>query len=351
MGANFVLPPPIKGRTGQNCAKDAKVLKNLSPGPKINEGLKKIVLEFLPNAISAFGTMIFSAVEALLTFLGVDPDGVVMKSVRFIKESFLKFPENIANLITGITDFVVEKFDIAKNFITKTIPQFFTDMKNSIIQGIKDMISFIVDPIVELKDNIAEGIDIGVEKIKSSIVGIINKIKDVFAGFVNNLKGMANSVIDLVNKIPGVNFGKFEMTPLSADIIKEETGDATIAGNVAAERRLKVEKKADYMRTSTDVVFGKDDDSLLSKRKSISELGDIMDRYEKRADLLFEMNEADKLAFDAKYEQQGQPIVVANSTTGGDVINQTSVYSAEPASDHQDITAKHLAVGAGGHRG
>ena len=63
------------------------------------------------------------------------------------------------------------------------------------------------------------------------------------------------------------------------------------------------------------------------------------------------MNEADKLAFDAKYEQQGQPIVVANSTTGGDVINQTSVYSAEPASDHQDITAKHLAVGAGGHRG
>ena len=56
-----------------------------------------------------------------------------MKSIRFIKESFLNFPENIANLITGITDFVVEKFDIAKNFITKTIPQFFTDMKNSII--------------------------------------------------------------------------------------------------------------------------------------------------------------------------------------------------------------------------
>ena len=37
---NLVFPPPIKGRTGENCAIDAKVVKNLSEGPKITDGLK-----------------------------------------------------------------------------------------------------------------------------------------------------------------------------------------------------------------------------------------------------------------------------------------------------------------------
>ena len=40
MGANFVFPPPIKGRNGENCARDAKVLKNLSSGPNTIDGLK-----------------------------------------------------------------------------------------------------------------------------------------------------------------------------------------------------------------------------------------------------------------------------------------------------------------------
>ena len=39
MGANFVLPPPTKGSPGENCAIDAKTLKNLSSGPNTTEGL------------------------------------------------------------------------------------------------------------------------------------------------------------------------------------------------------------------------------------------------------------------------------------------------------------------------
>ena len=39
MGENFVFPPPIKGIIGENCAIDAKVLKNLSSEPITNEGL------------------------------------------------------------------------------------------------------------------------------------------------------------------------------------------------------------------------------------------------------------------------------------------------------------------------
>ena len=311
-------------------------------------GIKKIFLDLPIRLVSIIGDAFFSLADAALQALGIDAPWV-----EDIAQAFRELPEAIDKAIQSAIDFFVitipEYFNKVISFFTKTIPTKFDEMKTSIMTGISNMISFIVDPIVELKDNIAEGIDTGVEKIKSSVVGIINKIKDVFAGFVNNLKGMANSVIDLVNKIPGVNFGKFEMTPLSTDepefaaMDTAETGDATIAENVASERRLKVEKKSKFMKRATDRVFGKDDDSLYARNKSYKELGDIMDRHEANADLLFQMNEADKLAYDAKYEQQGQPIVVANTTTGGDVVNQTSVHSAEPASDHQDSTAKLLA--------
>ena len=37
---NFVLPPPIKGSIGENCAREANVLKNVSYGPKTTDGLK-----------------------------------------------------------------------------------------------------------------------------------------------------------------------------------------------------------------------------------------------------------------------------------------------------------------------
>ena len=311
-------------------------------------GIKKIFLDLPIRLVSIIGDAFFSLADAALQALGIDAPWV-----DDIAQAFRELPEAIDKAIQSAIDFFVitipEYFNKVISFFTKTIPTKFDEMKTSIMTGISNMISFIVDPIVELKDNIAEGIDTGVEKIKSSIVGIINKIKDVFAGFVNNLKGMANSVIDLDNKIPGINFKKFEMTPLSTDepefaaMDTAETGDATIAENVASERRLKVEKKSKFMKRATDRVFGKDDDSLYARNKSYKELGDIMDRHEANADLLFQMNEADKLAYDAKYEQQGQPIVVANTTTGGDVVNQTSVHSAEPASDHQDSTAKLLA--------
>ena len=41
--------------------------------------------------------------------------------------------------------------------------------------------------------------------------------------------------------------------------------------------------------------------------------------------------------------EASKPIIVANSTKQGDVTNQTSVHSAEPSSDHSDLTAKALA--------
>ena len=307
---------------------------------KIGKGLKSVLLEALPNAISAFGGLVFSAVEGLLTFLGVDPDGVVMKSIRFIKESFLAFPENITNLVSGIKDFVVDSFVSAKTFITETIPQFFTDMKDSIVQGVNDMISFIVDPIVQLKNDIVDTVDIGIDKIKDGIVSVVTSVKDTFTNFVNGLKGMANAIIDKINLIPGVDIDRLEMGTLSTDKpeIISDTGDATIAESVAAERRDKIDKMAEFNKESyTNIFTGptKDEDFIKTS---------IM-MADKRRDLMFEVNEADKIAYEEKYDIYGRekPIIVANSTKQGDVTNQTSVHSAEPSSDHSDLTAKALA--------
>ena len=344
---------------------------------KIASGLKSIFVDGLPKAISALGAAFFSAVEGLLTFLGVDPDGLVMKSIRFIKESFLAFPENIANLIAGISDFVVEKFTAAKTFITETIPEKFTEMKTKFVDGVKNIISFIVDPIVELKDNIVDFVDTGVENIKSGVVGVVNKVKDTFTGFVNNLKGMANAVIDVVNKIPGIEFDKFEMSPLSTDLpeepkIKQEGGDASVAEQFYADQRAKAEgdeiraKQMLNMRMSDMGTYSGFYNNPYNTKDYFRDKSQIAADSALEGDMLEEGYVDERIAESIKESQalraQGlllpdaeralaafekanamPPTVIANSTKQGDNINQTQISSGELSSDHSDITAKTLA--------
>ena len=66
------------------------------------------------------------------------------------------------------------------------------------------------------------------------------------------------------------------------------------------------------------------------------------DRREQVADLGFEMNKSDQAAYDAKYDQRGQPIVINKSETAGSTTNNSQIFAAEPATDHSDMTAKHL---------
>ena len=328
---------------------------------KIASGLKKIFVEGLPKAISALGTAFFSAVEGLLTFLGVDPDGLVMKSIRFIKESFLKFPENIANLITGISDFVVDTFTSAKTFITETIPEKFTEMQTKFVNGVKSIIAFIVDPIVELKDNIVEFVDTGVENIKSGVIGVVNKIKDVFTGFTNKLKGMANAVIDVINKIPGIEFEKFEMKPLSTDIEPAtdtdadkaagvKLGDAAVAEEIAAQDKATKQGEAfrqkniinqitSYEGTISRGQTASDDFAGESEAARIELVDKI--REQKLQTLLENTLQNQQLRADAELSK---PIVMANSTKQGDNINQTQISAGELSTDHSDAVAKHLST-------
>jgi hypothetical protein len=325
----------------------------------IKSGIKKVFLKAIPNAISAIGTAIYSVLDMILAFFGFDEDSLPRRIVRTMKEAFKNLPETLKKMVKFITD----GFDSAVNFVTVTIPQFFTDMKDNIVQnvqdnvqGIKDFFSdafnFITETIPakfqEFKDYLKDSVSLAVDNIKEGIVGVINRIKDTFTMFLNKLKGIANAVIETVNKVPGFNFKTFEMEPLSTDIVKahkEATGDASIAEAIGKERNEKIKKKANFMQMVTGQMDQDIEDNTYFARDHLR-TGEQQDKYLNRkdqsTDMLFQMNKADKLAYDKQYDKTGQPIVINKSETAGSTTNNSQIFAAEPATDHSDMTAKHL---------
>ena len=315
---------------------------------KIKSGIKKVFIEAIPNTISAIGGAVFSVIDGLLAFIGIGEDSVIRKAVKFIKEAFMAFPENIKK---------------AFNFITVTIPKFFTDMKDNIVQnvqdnvqGIKDFFSdafnFITETIPakfqEFKDFLKDKISLGVDNIRDGIVSVVTRIKDTFTMFMNNIKGIANAVIRTINKIPGFDFKEFEKEPLSTDVVKahkEATGDASIAENVALGNRARVEgndKRARNYTSSMDTVSQGAEGSLdfgLSQKEIVSiEKADQV-RALKLQTLLNNTLQNQELRANA---ETSKPVIINSSKVAGSTTNQTQVYAAEPATDHNDMTAKHL---------
>jgi len=322
----------------------------------IKSGIKKVFLEAIPNAISAIGTAIYSVLDMILAFFGFDEDSLPRRIVRTMKEAFKNLPETLKKMVKFITD----GFDSAVNFVTVTIPQFFTDMKDNIVEYFSENIrlikenfmnalSFITETIPEkiqeFKNKIKDSVSMGLDKIKEGIVSVFTRIKDTFTGFMNKLKGIANAVIRTANKyLPG-EFKEFELEPLSTDVKDvNDQGDASIAEKIYTERKEKVEGKADFMRKTDEFIY----DETMPKFKSrnlntYDKRNEYRDRREQVADLGFEMNKSDQAAYDAKYDQRGQPIVINKSETAGSTTNNSQIFAAEPATDHPDMTAKHLA--------
>ena len=309
-------------------------------------GVKKIFLDLPIRLISIIGDAFFSLADAALQALGVDAP-----FVGDIAQAFRELPEAIDKAIQATIDFFVitipKKFNEIIDFFTETIPTKLGEMRDNIMTDIGDMISFIVDPIVQLKDDIVDTVDIGIYKIKDGIVSVVTSVKDTFTNFVNGLKGMANAIIDKINLIPGVNIDRLEMGTLSTDKpeIISDTGDATIAEGIALDNRARAEGNAARARNYTS-----------SMRTVIQSGGDNYDFMDE--EFALEMEKADQVRaqklqtlLDNTLQNQelranaetSKPIIVANSTKQGDVTNQTSVHSAEPASDHSDLTAKALA--------
>jgi len=336
---------------------------------KMKKGLKKIYTEALPKFISAVGVAIFSMVDGLLAFLGFEEDGVLRKFVVKVKDFFYDFPEKFKEMFVKAVESVTTFFQDSLTFVTETIPEFFTDMKDKLVQGIKDMISFIVDPIVQLKNDITESVELGVDKIKDGILNVVTKIKDTFTKLVNGLKGMANAVIDKINLVLPKRFEitKFEITPIDQEVVnvkvEEKTGDASVAEKVAQGERATVEGdkirdrqelnlRVGSMRTYVggsspyDINYDKDisqqgtDSALFGDEYVKEQIAKSLEAQTKLAMILENTLQNQELRANA---EASKPIIVANSTKQGDVTNQTSVHSAEPASDHSDLTAKALA--------
>jgi len=168
-----------------------------------------------------------------------------------------------------------------------------------------------------------------------------NILTDMFTGLVKIVKAIAMGVGAAFKaalpggKTPGAEFkrafnevmkggeGKSEIE-IADDAAGIETGDGSIAESIGKERNAKVKAKAKFMEREADFIYD-DKDSYMARnirgRKDGPEK--FLNRREKTADMLFQMNESDKLAYDKNFDKTGQPIVV-NNNTQGDVYNQRS---------------------------
>lgn len=162
-----------------------------NPGSgKFTEGLAGIADVGL-RIVSVIGDGFFSLVDAALKFFGVESE-----NIKNIKLAFRTLPEAIKKAIND-----------SITFITETIPQYFTDLKDQAIENarnniaaIKDMFksafNFITEDIPNyfsgLVDSVIDSIKETVQSIKDAIMAPIRAVKEkvgsVFSG-VKNLFG------------------------------------------------------------------------------------------------------------------------------------------------------------------
>ena len=121
------------------------------------------------------------------------------------------------------------------------------------------------------------------------------------------------------------------------------TGDASEAEQIGVERNAKIKAKAKFMEREADFVYD-DKDSYMARsirnRKDGPEK--FLDRRSKTADMMFEMNEADKLAYSKQYDNSGMPIVFNNtSPTTYNQKSETNV-TGEIATEHSDRTSRAI---------
>jgi len=172
----------------------SNLLKGLfeGDGSMFMSGLKGVLLDLPLQIVSIIGDGFFSLVDAALKFFGVES-----KMIQDIKIAFRTLPE-------AVTKFINDSI----NFITETIPQFFTDLKDQAIENarnniaaIKDMFknafNFITEDIPNyfgnLIDSVIDSIKETIQSIKDAIMAPIRAVKEkvgsVFSGVKNLFSG------------------------------------------------------------------------------------------------------------------------------------------------------------------
>ena len=224
--------------------------------------------------------------------------------------------------------------------ITKAIGSFFAGLYDSIIGAtinlLFDLVGFVVKKLgFQALGEKLQSMDFTIGGIMDGITFVIDKVKEGFARFVDSIKGAANAVIKVINKIPGVDIELFETSAIKKqkeEGIKGSEGTNT-AESLATEERARQEgnKKRVAAYTGTTTI-------------SVNDM--TSEKFDFKADKAKKLKmEEERLATQKAQSRALGNINAINNSKGGDTYNQSSVHtSAEPASDHSDLTAKHLAA-------
>ena len=336
-----------------NIGKNLKTLR-LDMGKEFARVLKSMNLKFITTgfkAVLAPLTRIGTFIATLSKTVGSGAATVLAKipgvaSIANFGRLFIRFLgpvglviQAFVGLFTGISR-AISTFKETGS-VTKAIGSFFAGLYDSIIGAtinlLYDLIGFVVKKLgfQGLGEKI-QSMDFTIGGIMSGITFVIDKIKEGFAAFVDSIKGAANAVIKVINKIPGVDIPLFETEAIRKQ--KEEglkgSEGTNIAEAAALDKRAAEQGAAKRLAGKTGTMVIDPGDYGVVDTKFNVQAANAKKLKEEQAKL-----EEQKMAMRAM-----QNINAINNSKGGDTYNQTSVHSnGEPTSDHSDSTAKHLA--------
>ena len=279
-------------------------------------GGMKTVLKLIPmvSKFAAFGKM-------FIRFLG--PVGLVIQA--------------FVGLFSGITR-AVATFK-AGGSIFAVIGSFFSGIFDALIGSVvnllADLLGFIVKKLgFEKLGEMISNIDFTTEGIGKAIVFVIDKIKNAFGAFVDMLKGAANSVIKKLNLIPGVNIDLLETRQMKKEREEGTKGSegTNMAEDLALNERARLQGNENRLKNATATTVTAVGDTTTEKFNFKQEKAKVLKA------------ETERLATQQAQSRTLGNINAINNSKGGDTYNQSSVHTtSEPATDHSDMTAKHLA--------
>ena len=255
--------------------------------------------------------------KTFLRFLG--PVGLVIQA--------------FVGLFSGITR-AVATFKAGGN-IFEVIGSFFSGIFDaligSVINLLADVIGFVVKKLgFEGLGEFISNLDFTTEGISNGITFVIDKIKGFFIGIQDGFYTFINGAIKLYNKIPFVEDIPLLETKAMREGEKGSEG-TNMAETMALKNRAATEGDAKRLAQTTGTTVTAIGDTTTEKFNFKQEKAKVLKA------------EQEKLATQQTQSRTLQNINSINNSKGPTTVNQTSVHSnGEPASDHNDMTAKHL---------
>jgi len=315
----------------------------LPPGyfKTISKGFSKItapimkVGRFIANLAKTIGSGVAPLLKALPGVGAIGNFGKLF--VRFLGPVGLII-QAFVGLFTGIKDAIAEFKESGS--ILGAIGAFFGGVFDSIIGStlnlLSDILGFVIKKLgFEGLGEFISNLDFTTDGISRGITFVIDKIKGFFEGIRDGFYTFVNGAIKIYNKIPFVD--KLDLLETKAIAKERAEGVKGSEGTNAAEvvalnDRAKVEGEKIRTAQSTSTM--------------VTAFGDTTtEKFDVKASNAKTLKaEQEKLATQQAQSRQLQNINAVNNSTGATTVNQTSVHtSAEPNSDHLDLTARHLA--------